>query len=175
MHAERSFEAKDKPLPRRQQYRRIFLLCIEQEHSISLKSLTFTALPASSRNPIDIRRAKTVARLEEQKLLLQDPTYKRSVQRWVKINGQKSLLEKQQRVFPWWRTAADGSTILFIRVSGRPIEFEKGKAGIAVGSRDKLPATIDELISVINAGDLDEQLAQGSKKHSMAASKKKVG
>ncbi|MCW5684207.1 MAG: hypothetical protein KIT85_07395 [Pseudolabrys sp.] len=133
---------------------------------MSLKSLTFTTLPSSSRNPIEIRRVKTIARLEDQKLLLQDPAYKRSVQRWVKINGQKSLLEKQQRVFPWWRTAADGSTVLFIRVGGRPIEFEKGKAGISVGARNQLLTTIDALISAVNAGELDSQLAQTFKRRS---------
>jgi len=137
---------------------------------MTLKSLSFTPLPAASRNPIDIRRARTIARLEEQKLLLQDPAYKRSVQRWVKINGQKSLLEKQQRVFPWWRAGPNGF-VLFIRLGGRPLEFEKGKAGVAVTSLDKLPAVIDTLINAVRNGELDEVLAQSSKQRA-AASKK---
>lgn len=40
-----------------------------------LKSLSFTAMPKSSSDPIHIRRAKFVAKLEEQKLLLDDPAY----------------------------------------------------------------------------------------------------
>ena len=42
----------------------------------------------------------------------------------------------------------------------RPIEFEKGKAGIAVASRDKLPALIDSLIGAAQAGELDDLLAR---------------
>jgi len=52
---------------------------------------------------------------------------------------------------------------LTIRVAQNPIEFEKGKAGIAVASADKLPSVIDTLISAIRSGELDQQLAQASK------------
>lgn len=137
---------------------------------MTLKSLTFTTLPASSRNPIEIRRSKTIARLEEQKLLLQDPTYKRSVQRWVKINGQKSLLEKQQRVFPWWRKTNAG-VVFFLRVAGKPLEFEKGKAGIAVSSLQKIPEVIDTLIEAIQNGELDGGLAQATRPRSVPKKK----
>lgn len=137
----------------------------------ALKSLAFTTLPPSSRNPLDTRRSKTVARLEEQKLLLDNPAYKRSVQRWVKINGQKSLLEKQQRVYAWWRTGTNGF-VFFVRLGGKPVEFEKGKAGIAVPSLDKLPAVIDTLISAVRNGELDEALAQSARHR--AIPKKKV-
>jgi hypothetical protein len=41
----------------------------------TLKSLTFTTLPTHSGNPILDRRAKVIARLEEQKLILKDPNY----------------------------------------------------------------------------------------------------
>jgi hypothetical protein len=45
----------------------------------ALKSLTFTTLPKPSANPTLDRRTKIIARLEEQKRLLVDPTYMRSV------------------------------------------------------------------------------------------------
>jgi len=45
----------------------------------SLKSLTLTTLPKSSVNPTLDRRTKIIARLEEQKALLRDPTYTRVV------------------------------------------------------------------------------------------------
>jgi len=38
----------------------------------------------------------------------------------------------------------------------KPIEFECGKAGIAVPSKDKLPA----LIGAVKSGELDELLAK---------------
>ena len=129
---------------------------------MALKSLNFTTLPPSSRNPLDTRRNKTIARLEEQKLLLENPAHKRKVQRWVKINGQKSLLEKDQRVYPWWRTGPNGF-VFFVRLGGKPVEFEKGKAGIAVASLDKLPAVIDTLIAGVRNGELDDALAQAGR------------
>jgi hypothetical protein len=49
------------------------------------------------------------------------------------------------------------------QVRARPIEFEKGKAGIAVGSRDKLPAVIDTLIAAVRAGELDDLFSQAAK------------
>jgi hypothetical protein len=41
----------------------------------------------------------------------------------------------------------------FVRASQRTIEFEKGKAGIAVA----LPALIDTLITAVRHGELDER------------------
>ena len=42
-----------------------------------------------------------------------------------------------------------------IEFGAKPIEFEKGKAGIAVPSKDKLPTVIDTLIAAVRAGELD--------------------
>ncbi len=48
-----------------------------------LKSLTFTNVPARGHDPVAGRRTKLVERLEEQKSLLQNPSYVRTVQRWT--------------------------------------------------------------------------------------------
>jgi len=50
-----------------------------------------------------------------------------------------------------------------MKVGSKRIEFEKGKAAIAVGSLEKLPAVIDALIKAVRSGELDEQLKQLSK------------
>lgn len=133
---------------------------------MALKSLTFTTLPNSSRNPVEGRRAKTIARLEEQKRLFVDPSHMRTTKRWVKIDGEKKLMEKQQRVYPWWRIGPNGF-VFFIRLGGKPIEFEKGKAGIAVPTPEKLPEVVDAVIAAVKAGELDEALAQSSKSRPM--------
>jgi hypothetical protein len=65
-----------------------------------LKSLTFTTMPIPGGNPTLDRRARVIARLEEQKLILKDPNYIRTVRTWVKKDGEKSMVEKQQRVAP---------------------------------------------------------------------------
>src|SRR5450631_2769472 len=128
-----------------------------------LKSLTFTTLPTTGGNPILDRRTKTIARLEEQKLILKDPNYTRTVRNWVKKDGERVMVEKQQRVPLWWRQHPNGSYALFVKSGLRPIEFEKGKPAIAVPSLDKLPSVIDTLITAIRAGELDAQLAQTSR------------
>ncbi len=101
-----------------------------------------------------------IARLEEQKLLLNDPNYIRTSRTWVKKNGELTPIDRQQRVLPWWRVNADGSYVFFVRLGSKPIEFEKGKNAVAVPSLDKMPLVINILITAVRNGELDEQLAQ---------------
>jgi len=129
----------------------------------TLKSLTFTTSPTQGANPILDRRAKVIARLEEQKLILKDPNYTRKSRTWVKKDGEKVMVEQQQRVPLWWRQHPNGSYALFVRSGLKPIDFEKGKPAIAVSSLDKLPSVIDTLITAVRSGELDQQLAEASK------------
>ena len=128
-----------------------------------LKYLTFTSVPVRSHDPVAVRRAKLVSRLEEQRLLLQNPSYVRTVQRWAGKGDERRQVEKQQRVRPWWRTDSSGNLVMSVFYGAKPIEFEKGKAGIAVASRDKLPALVDALVGAAKAGELDELMARMGK------------
>ncbi|MGZ4853225.1 MAG: DUF6641 family protein [Halobacteriota archaeon] len=123
-----------------------------------LKSLTFTTIPTLGGDPIVDRRTKVIGRLEEQKLILKDPNYNRTIRTSVKKDGVRTTVEKHQRVTPWWRKHPNGSYALFVRSGLKPIEFEKGKTAIAVPSLDKLPSVIDTLITAIRAGELDAHL-----------------
>lgn len=68
-----------------------------------LKSLTFAALNKPTANPTLDRDTRIIDRLEEQKRLLADSTYMRSVRAWSKDEtGKKTLFETKQRVLPWW-------------------------------------------------------------------------
>jgi hypothetical protein len=129
----------------------------------ALKSLTFTAVPGKVHDPVMIRRVKIVGRLEEQRTLLQNPSFTRTIQRTAEENGEKKRIERQQKVRPWWRTDVTGSLVMSIYVGQKPIEFEKGKAGISVPSKEKLPAVIDTLIAAVKAGELDDALKSASK------------
>ena len=128
-----------------------------------LKSLSFTALPKTGNDPVQQRRAKFVAKLEEQKLLLKDPNHIRTVQQWVKVDGERQAVTKQQAVRAWWKTDPAGQVVMSIKFGAKPIEFEKGKAGIVVPSKDKLPAVIDTLIAAVRAGELDDLFSQAAK------------
>src|SRR5438552_18512042 len=98
----------------------------------ALRSLTFTTIPKIVANPTLDRRTNIIARLEEQKLLLNDPNYTRTVRTWVKKDGQLTPVDKQQRVLPWWRVTANGADAFSVRMGVNPIELEKGKNAIAV-------------------------------------------
>jgi hypothetical protein len=122
-----------------------------------------------------IRRAKFVDKLEEQKLLLQDPTYIRTVQRMVEVDGHKQPVIRKQRVRPWWKTDPSGQLVMSIKFGAKAIEFEKGNAGIAVPSKEKLPEVIDTLISAIRAGEFDEHFAQASWQRQMPTGRPGTG
>jgi hypothetical protein len=51
--------------------------------------------------------------------------------------------------------------------------FRAIKAGIVVGSKDKLPALIDALIAAVRAGELDDLFTQAAK--AGAIGKRKAG
>ena len=137
-----------------------------------LKSLTFTNVPMGRRDPAVVRRAKLVEHLEEQKKLLANASYVRTVQRWTGKGDERRQVEKQQRVKPWWRADGAGHVVVSVYHGARPIEFEKGKAGITVASKDKLPGLIDGLIAAAQAGELDELLARSVKPFGGAKSRK---
>lgn len=129
----------------------------------ALKSLNFTTFQELSANPTLDRRTRVIAHLEEQKLLLANAGYQRTVKSWKKNEtGEKSLVETKQRVLAWWSTQPNGTYVFCIRSGWKPIEFEKGKAAIAVPSLDKLPSIIDTLIAAVRNGELDDQLGQAA-------------
>jgi hypothetical protein len=129
-----------------------------------LKSFTFVPQPKISSDPLIIKRERMVTRLEDQKKLLADPLFVRRVKRWErKESGEKVLIEKPIRTNKWWQPDQSGGYVMTVKVGSKRVEFEKGKAAIAVGSLDKLPGVIDTLIKAVKGGELDEQLNQSSK------------
>ena len=66
-----------------------------QDKMSALNSLTFTTLPKIGANPTLDRRTNMIARLEEQKVLLKDPNYIRTVRTWAKKDGRLTLVDKQ--------------------------------------------------------------------------------
>jgi hypothetical protein len=125
----------------------------------ALSGLTFTqlALPKWSRDldPVQARRDKIIAKLNEQLALLADPNFQRTVRK-------KGGVEVQKKVSKWFVTSPDGiSNTFFVRFGHKPLEFEKGKAGITCAP-DKLPDVIDLIIAAVKSGELDAQLAANS-------------
>ena len=42
--------------------------------------------------------------------------------------------------------------MLTVKFGSKPVEFEKGKAGVIVQSKDKLSGVVDTLIAAVRAG-----------------------
>ena len=141
-----------------------------------LKSLTLTvSTPHVARNPKLIRRQKMVDRLEEQLQLANDRTYAPVVHRWKATSGgAKALVEIRKRVRPWWRMDVNGALILILRSGPRTLELEKGKAGIVVGSQERLAAVLETLIAAAKAGELDAALEAAAGVFGRAIHKRKA-
>ena len=75
----------------------------------------------------------------------------------------RTKVEQMKPLRPNWRTDSKGAVVLTVRYGFKTIEFEKGKAGIAVPSRDKLIGVIDTLIAAVRAGELDGILERHGK------------
>ena len=129
-----------------------------------LKGLTFGTINKGRENPVLVRRAKLVRRLEDQKALARDPTYTLTVAKWAKTEARgKDLVQQRKRVRPWWHEDVLGTIGLTVRYGGRALEFEKGKTAIVVPNKDALVPTIEAVIAAVRAGELDELLAQQTK------------
>jgi hypothetical protein len=58
---------------------------------------------------------------------------------------------------------ADGSNPLILCNGNKPLELQKGMLAIEVGEEEELVNTIDTIIAVVVAGDLDPLLTKGDK------------
>ena len=123
----------------------------------TLKSLTFTVLPQPFvHNPKFARRQRLIERLDEQRRLAQDPTFIPVAKRWKKTaDGSKALVDHPRRLKPWWKADEKGFVVLTVRSGFKTLEFEKGKAAIAVGAIDRLDGVLTTLIAAARAGELD--------------------
>ena len=125
-----------------------------------LKSLTLTALPKQQlNNPVIMRRAKLIARIEEQKALLSDPLYMAVDQKWMRTpEGRKELVARKRKVRKWWREDATGAVYISIKYGQKKLEIEKGKPAIVVAEKSGIADVLDLLLNATRAGELDEAL-----------------
>lgn len=142
-----------------------------------LKSLTFTAVPrAATASPEQHRRNKLIAHLQEQLAMahaeMDGTAYAVKKRKWeLTEDGQKYLVEVDKRLKRWWSKAADGTLVLSVRWGSKQIEFERGKAGIAVKDIAAVVATLDKLIGAVEAGEMDSMIATINKQRVVAKKK----
>ena len=66
-----------------------------------LKSFTFVPQPKPSSDPLISKRERMIASLEDQKKLLADPNFVRTVKRWERKEGGEKVLERPLRTSKW--------------------------------------------------------------------------
>jgi hypothetical protein len=105
-----------------------------------------------------------VVGLKQQIAPFNDPNFTLTRSKWVSDErGVKQLRELRKKVRSWWRTDATGNVVLKVVYGARAIEFEKGKAAVAFGKKDRLVLTIETVIVAVEAGELDAVLSSMSK------------
>jgi hypothetical protein len=123
-----------------------------------LKTLTFTTANDLAPSPVEKKRYKLIKALNEQLSLLENPSFSKTRKKWVMIDGEKVLTQKNMPIRPWWKETLDSKVIFFARSGLRRIEFEKGKTAIVLSDIDALPKLIKGLIDAAITGELDHLL-----------------
>ncbi|OHV14972.1 hypothetical protein BK022_22455 [Methylorubrum extorquens] len=135
-----------------------------------LKTLKLSAAApaASAKDPLSRAREKLLGQLAEQKNMvgatlegwLYEPPKVAAIRK--DASGQRVRVEVARRVRKGWFQDEAGTVHFIMRVGGRPLDLQPGKAAISIGSLDKLPGTIDALISAVRAGELDPQIKEAA-------------
>jgi hypothetical protein len=123
-----------------------------------LKTLTFTTANDLAPSLIEKKRYKLIKALNEQLSLLENPSFSKTRKKWVMIDGEKVLTQKNTPIRPWWKETLDGKVILSVRSGLKRLEFEKGKSAIVVANLETLAKIIKGLIDAAMTGELDHLL-----------------
>lgn len=135
-----------------------------------LKTLKLSAAaPATSANdPLSRAREKLLGQLAEQKNMvgatLEGRLYEPPKVVAIRKNtaGERVRVEVARRVRKGWFQDQAGTVHFIMRVGGRPLDLQPGKAAISIGSLDKLPGVVDALITAVRAGELDPQIKEAA-------------
>ena len=115
-------------------------------------------------NPEDLLRSKLIARLLEQKELVEaDLKGEQLFKTRFKFvtdseTGETKRIEVQKQLRRWWWKDEDGQVMLTLRYGNKPLAIADGKSTIEIGALGKLPKIIDTIIEAVKAGELDKQL-----------------
>jgi predicted nicotinamide N-methyase len=137
----------------------------------TLAALKFTtAKKPAQLSPIQSRRSKLIAKLEEQILLagalaegrIYAPTKTKVVV--DETSGEKRSVETAKRMKQWWFATDNGKIALTVRYGAKVLELVKGKNAIEVASASELVKTLELVKTATAAGELDDTIAAASAK-----------
>jgi len=139
-----------------------------------LKTLTFTDVIDVRPSPILRKRSRLISNLNDQLLLLENPSLCKSKVKWIKLEDGKKLIEKQVPVRAWWKETIDGQYSFFIKCGLKKVEFEKGKRAILVSKKEALATLIAGLIEAAQRGELDHIINEKDERQQVPIVKRKV-
>ena len=108
------------------------------------------------------RRLKVITKLEEQlqmmNALLRNERFVPTKTKWItNEQGQRESLVVPKRVRSWyWMNAA--GCFFSVMYGSRVLPLKEGLTAISVSKRDDIPEVIQNLISAVRAGELDEAI-----------------
>lgn len=115
-------------------------------------------------SPIQYRRNKLIARIDEQIELAQatlaGQTLVKTRTRIIKNRetGESRAVEQAKRVRPWWFTDERGKLFLQIKYGSRTLELAKGKNSIELSTKDDLIKTFFAIRKAAIESELDSML-----------------
>lgn len=131
-----------------------------------LQALTFITKPkVETVNPIEVKRAKLIVRLNEQRAMVQcllentEFTAYKDVYIIDDETNDKRKVKRPKRIRPWFYQSA--SKYYFeIKYGTKSLEIQKNKPTIDVGSKNELLTVIDTIIDATKQGFLDTELTK---------------
>jgi hypothetical protein len=127
-----------------------------------LDTLNFVAFnPLKNNNPIEIRRHKLIAKIDEQILLAANKDYTPTQHKWITdADGNQKKVEVAKRVKRWWTASVDGRINLVVRYGSKPLEFAKGKNAIELATEAEVADTLRKVREAAELGELDALIEQ---------------
>jgi len=122
-----------------------------------LDTLNFVAFnPLQNNNPIAVRRRKLMAKIDEQIQLATNKDYSPTQHKWVTDeHGNQRKVEVPKRVKRWWTASVEGTINLVVRYGSKPLEFDKGKNAIELGSEEEVADALAKVREAAELGELD--------------------
>ena len=130
-----------------------------------LSKLTLTSYRRTqpNRDPVEERRSKTLAALEQQKLVLaaalngQEHTVTKPG--WARdTDGNRQRIEKTYAVRPWFFQDTEG-WVVQLKYGARVVPLDADNNAVIVQSLDDVAAVLDIFAKAVAAGEMDTALA----------------
>jgi hypothetical protein len=131
--------------------------------AILAKCSFVAAGPVLTKDPVEARRSKLVAKLEEQikvaEAALEGKQYFTQRHTWKETSEDtKTKITKDVLVRSWFYEEMSG-WVITVKWGSQSLELAKGKKAISIAGKDKLIETINLLIQACKAGELDASIA----------------